>query len=262
VSVYNQALTAGQVSDDYAAAVNGVAPAPAAPASAYRDTVLGEADLVSYWRLGEASGTTAKDSRGTNDGSYLTGVTLGSPGAATNDPNSSATFNGTSAKVSLPALAPVTDFSVEGWTKLAAGAASGSGNNTLYGSNAKVRLLARPGGGSSPTTAYAGVWLAGTEYVLQPNSTAQSNLGAWVHWVMTRSAGTLTLYRNGVRIGRRTDLPASASADISGWIGAQTGNAYFLNGQIDDVSVYRSALGATAIANHYRAALSGPAPAP
>jgi hypothetical protein len=260
VSVYSQALTAGQVSDDYTAAVNGLAPT-AAPAGVYRDTVLGEAGLVSYWRLGETSGSTAKDSRATNDGSYLSGVILGSSGAVTNDPNASATFNGTSAKVSLPALATATDFSVEGWTKLSAGAVSGTGNNTLYGSSAKVRLLARPGGGSSPTTAYAGVWLGGTEYVLQPNS-AQSNLGTWVHWVMTRSAGTLTLYRNGVRIGRRTDLPASASADISGWIGAQTGNAYFLNGQIDDVAVYRSALSATAVADHYRAALSGPAPAP
>ena len=121
-------------------------------------------------------------------------------------------------------------------------------------------LFADPGKPDSPTTAYAGVWLGGTEYALQPNS-SQSNLGSWVHWVMTRSAGTLTLYRNGVRIGQRSDLPATATANITGWIGAQTGNAYFLNGRLDEVAVYSGALSATAVAGHYRAALSGPAPA-
>jgi hypothetical protein len=70
----------------------------------------------------------------------------------------------------------------------------------------------------------------------------------------------LTLYRNGVRIAQRTDLPAATTANISGWIGAQTGNAYFLNGAVDDVSVYTRALSASAVANHYNAAISGPAP--
>jgi hypothetical protein len=260
VAVYNQALTANQVSDNYAAGVNGVAPVDPS-AGVYRDTVLSTGSLLSYWRLGEASGATATDSRGTNNGTYLNGTVLGSGGAVTNDPNTSATFNGTTSKVSLPTLAPVTNFSIEGWTNLAPGAVAGSGNNTVFGSNGNVRLLARPGKPDSPTTAYAGVWLGGTEYVLQPNST-QSNLGSWVHWVMTRSAGTLTLYRNGVRIGLRSDLPATATANITGWIGAQTGNAYFLNGRLDEVAVYSSALSATAVADHYRAALSGPAPAP
>jgi hypothetical protein len=79
---------------------------------------------------------------------------------------------------------------------------------------------------------------------------------------MTRSAGTLSLYRNGTLIAQRTDLPATATANISGWIGAQGGNNYFLNGKIDDVSVYSSALSAAAVAGQYNAAISGPAPTP
>ena len=106
-------------------------------------------------------------------------------------------------------------------------------------------MLARPGLGSSPTAAYAGVWLNGTEYLLQPNSTA-SNLNTWVYWVLTRKGNTLTLYRNGVQIGQRTDLPATATATMSGSIGAQGGSNYFLTGRIDEVAVYNSALSAAA----------------
>jgi hypothetical protein len=122
-----------------------------------------------------------------------------------------------------------------------------------------VRLLVRPGTPSAPSAAYAGVWLNGTEYVLQPSSPA-SNVNTWVHWVLTRQGSTLTLYRNGAQIGQRTDLPASATANISGYIGAQGGSAYFLAGGIDDVAVYSSALSAVSVTNHYKAALYGPPP--
>jgi hypothetical protein len=101
--------------------------------------------------------------------------------------------------------------------------------------------------------------LNGTEYVLQPNGPA-SNVNNWVYWVVTRQGNTLTLYRNGAQLGQRTDLPATATANISGWIGAQGGSAYFLAGSIDDVAVYRGALSPTSITKHYKAALYGPAP--
>ena len=42
------------------------------------DTViLAEPSLVAYYRLDETSGTTAKDTKGTHDGSYHGGVELG-----------------------------------------------------------------------------------------------------------------------------------------------------------------------------------------
>ena len=131
-----------------------------------------------------------------------------------NDPDPAAAFNGTNNKVSLPALAPVTDFSLESWSFLT----SANANNAVYGTNGNVRILARPGGAAG-TTAYAGIWLNGTEYTLQP--TGPSNVNSWVHLVLTRQGSTLTLYRNGVQVATRTDLPAAAIANLSGWIGAQ-----------------------------------------
>jgi hypothetical protein len=244
---------------DYAAALNGLAPgAPAAPKASYRDTVLGESSLADYWRLGETSGSTAADSKGGAPGTYAN-ATLGvTPTGIANDPNPAAGFNGTTSKVSLPATLPTAagDFTVEGWTYLTN---ASSTNNTLFGANGTVRILARPGNAATPSAAYAGVWLGGTEYVLQPTSPA-SNVNTWVHWVLTRQGSTLTLYRNGAQIGQRSDLPATATANLNGAIGMQQGTAYPLAGTIDDVAVYTGALPPTAVSAHYRAALSGPAP--
>jgi hypothetical protein len=254
VTVYNQALTANQVSNGYVAATNGTVPPPPPPPSVpYATLVLGDSRLMAYWRLGESSGTTAVDAKSGANGTYVNGVTLGVQGAVVNDPDRAASFNGSNNKVSLPALPAVTDFSVESWSNLSTNAA----NNAVYGTNGNVRVLARPGG-SAGTTAYVGVWLNGTEYTLQPNGPA--NVGEWVHLVMTRAGSVLTLYRNGVQVAQRSDLPAAASANLSGWIGAQGGNAYYLNGRIDDVAVYNGALTAAQVSRHYKAALAAPAP--
>ena len=222
----------------------------------YFSLVASDPALLGYWRLGETSGTTAGDVVGAHNGTYVNKPALGSAGAIVNDPNTSVTFNGTSQRVKLPSLPSAQDFSIEGWTYLTD---SSVNNNTVYGDVGTVRLLARPGTGSHRTAAYAGVTLNGTEYVLQPTSPA-SDINSWVYWVVTRHGSTLTLYRDGVQIGQRTDLPASATASISGYIADQANGAYHLTGRVDDVAIYASALTASTIASHYQAALQGPPP--
>jgi hypothetical protein len=240
------------------AAINSGGQSPYASASAatisYATLVAGRPGLLAHWRLGESSGATAADAAGSYNGTYVNGPALGSPGAIANDPDTSVTFNGTSQRVTLPSLPAAGDFSIEGWTYLTNASVT---NNTLYGGNGTVRLLARPGTG--PTEAYAGVTLNGTEYVLQPLASA-SNLNTWVYWVLTRQGSTLTLYRNGVQIAQRSDLPATATATINGSIASQTNNLYYLTGRIDDAAIYTSALSPSTIAGHYQAALNGPAP--
>src|SRR5438477_8858545 len=46
---------------------------------------------------------------------------------------------------------------------------------------------------------------------LQPTSPS-SNINIWVYWALTRQGNLLTLYRNGVQIAQRSDLPATATA--------------------------------------------------
>ena len=136
---------------------------------------------------------------------------------------------------------------------------SSSSCKAVWASTWRVRMavLTRPGTG--PTAAYAGVTLNGTEYVLQPLNPVD-NLNTWVYWVLTRQGSTLTLYRDGVQIGQRTDLPATATANITGYIADQNNGLYYLNGGIDDVAVYASALTPSTIASHYQAAGYNPAP--
>ena len=227
-----------------------------AGALSYYSLVRSDPTVLAYWRLGESSGTVAADTTGTYNGTYVNKPTFGSPGAIVNDPSTAVTFNGTSQRITLPPLPSAGDFSIEGWTYLTNASVN---NNTLYGNVGTVRLLARPGTGTYRTAAYAGVTLNGTEYVLQPTSPA-SNINTWVYWVITRHGGTLTLYRDGVQIAQRTDLPATATANINGYIADQANGNYYLNGRIDDVAVYASALTASTVAGHYQAALHGPAP--
>ncbi len=259
VAVYNRALSSLDAINGYTVALNGLAPTPPPMSrTPYYNVVRSEQSLTAYWRLDESTGSTANDVLGKYNGTYVNAPTLGSVGAIVNDPDKSATFNGTSQRVNLPSLPSVGDFSIEGWTYLTNATVN---NNTLYGGGSTVQLLARPGTGSYPTAAYAGVTLGGTQYVLQPTSPA-SNINTWVYWVLTRQGGTLTLYRNAVQISQRTDLPATASANINGYIADELGGLYYLTGGVDDVAVYGSALGPQDITSHYQDAEFGPAPAP
>ena len=77
-----------------------------------------------YWRLGEASGTTAFDETGNgNPGTYLQAVTLGVPGALATELNSAARFDGGSGRISVndPASGALDvdtgDFTIEAWVK-------------------------------------------------------------------------------------------------------------------------------------------------
>ena len=58
---------------------------------AYGDLVLGSPGLVGYWRLGERSGTVARDETGANHGTYLAGATVGAAGLLAGDADAAVT---------------------------------------------------------------------------------------------------------------------------------------------------------------------------
>src|SRR5260370_23713151 len=100
--------------------------------SSYGSAVAGTAGLVSYWRLGESSGSVACDSRGSSPGSYVGGVTLGQPGALAGDPATSVRLDGSSGYASVPEASSLDvgdRFSVEAWVKR--GSVGGSSNQVV-----------------------------------------------------------------------------------------------------------------------------------
>jgi PKD repeat protein len=227
-----------------------------APAS-YRSLVLADGP-VSYWRLGEASGTSAADSAGTNTGSIRGGVTLGAPGALTGDPDTSMSFDGTSGYVSVPnspGLNLTGDLTVEAWVR--PGALDGVTRAVLH----------KGGTGGYPTYQYrigltSGNLWRGTVYVGSNNLTVTSPSIAstigWTHVVMARSGSTLKLYLNGVAV---------ATATASGTLNTSTGmlaigrtgavSVDYCKGSIDDVAAYPTALSAAQVAEHYRVGTGG-----
>ena len=79
---------------------------------------------VAYWRLGEASGTSAADSAGTNPGTYAGGPTLGQPGLLTGDPSTAVRFDGVNDQVTVPSSASLNQtsrLSITAWFTANAG---------------------------------------------------------------------------------------------------------------------------------------------
>jgi len=233
---------------------------PATRQGLYRRAVLLDGPLA-YWRPSEAVDWHLPDASGHHfDGLLSGGLTLEGEGGIVSERDGALTSDGTG-KVVLRSLPPLVDFTIEAWTNLADDAWNSDVfyDNAVYGAPDHVRLLLRPGGRVTSTFGYFGVWLDGTEYVLQPVALGASNTGQWVHWAMTRQGATLRLYRNGVQVGQRTDLPPASVANLSGTL-FSTGDRFLLKGSVDDVAVYGSALTADQLRDHIELARRVPTP--
>jgi PKD repeat protein len=224
----------------------------------YSGAVLADSPLA-YWRLGEASGTSAADASGNNrTGSYVGSPSRGLPGALAGDANTAVGFNGSSQYVSVPYAAALnpSQFTVEAW-------AYPTGGQGTYRSVVTSRDYAP--GNTRGYILYAAadntwqLWLgnggAGWEQVFGPTVT----LNAWTHLVATYDGTTARLYLNGV-------LAASSGAAYSPnaqrplrMAAGATDRApdYFLPGRVDEVAVYGSALAGTRVQAHYAAGTSG-----
>src|SRR5438105_4848445 len=100
----------------------GAATCTGSTGTTYSNLITGTAGLVSYYRLGETSGTSACDSWGSNAGTYTGGFTLGTVGAIKGEANTAATFNGSNGYVTVPhgsSLDVGDNFTVEAWVKRA-----------------------------------------------------------------------------------------------------------------------------------------------
>lgn len=217
----------------------------------YSSTILATAGLVSYWRLGETSGTSAADSIGTNTGTYTNGPTIGAAGVIVGDTDTAVTMTTASSQyVTVPDSSSLDlgdTFSVEFWVKLT----------------------------SSPTVPFcfvdrgAGSWIvrtadSGTAFVLRKNgtstlvtSTITLTIGRRYHIVVTKSTSTIHLWANNADVtGAVTNATMTNNALPLCIGGADGGTNDFLNGMIDEVAVYSVALSAATVQSHYIAGIN------
>src|SRR4051812_48830232 len=239
VALYKTALSATDVTNHFLLAA-AACPLPSTP---YASAVGSTTGLVGYWRLGEASGTTACDSKGANPGTYAGTVTLGQTGAIPGDSDKAALFGGTSASISVPARTSLDTgdtFSIEAWTK----------RSTL----GTAQVIA-----SKQGSAWTLALSTGNNVVLQQSgvnivasTTTIADTTTWHHVVATKSGTTTKLYIDGVdRTGTVTNKTlVNTTSPLA--IGQSGASASYYKGSLDDVALYSVALPASTVSSHYQ----------
>lgn len=211
--------------------------------SRYSDMILATAGLVSYWRLGESSGSAA-DSKGANTGT-CTNVTYSAAGGIAGDANTAFTFNGVDAKVNCgnTASLQLTTVSVEAWFKVS-GAISQDG---VVGKDGAYSILI-----ASNNLAFYD-WGSST----MRNSGVAVNDNVYHHAVVTTVSGGSNqslIYLDGalVMTTTRTDTSQTSPVIIGDFNASPTSP---FHGTIDEVAIYSSILAPATIKQHYNGGL-------
>ncbi|WP_344710937.1 PKD domain-containing protein [Aeromicrobium flavum] len=203
-----------------------------------------------YWRLGD-SGNTVADWLGNDDTTAGSGVSRGTAGALNNSTDTASAFNGTAnGRVISTQLTPGTNtFSTEVWFKTsssAGGKIAGFGSSASGDSNNYDRHLMMNTAGRLVFGVYPGAERTVT-------STRSYNDGQWHQAVASLSPGGQVLYVDGKRVAQRTDTTSAQAYNgywrLGGdntWTGAKN-----FNGQIDEFSVYPTALTAAQVNDHW-----------
>lgn len=218
----------------------------------YADVVMADAP-IGYWRLGEASGTTAADSSGNGyNGTYVS-CTQGAASLVANANGDLAVQgNGTSSQITVgdvAALVALTrSFSVEAWIKPA-----NVGANSGIWSAGYLGFCMRRNGTTIQVLSDYSVnigeieckFAAGTVYHVVGTVDANGLFTVWVNNAIigTLNAGSYTFKGSYVRIGADGSNATTAGA--------------FLDGELDEVAVYDAVLTASQIANHFAAGAPG-----
>ena len=228
------------------------------PQSAYYVEVWN--DLPTHWyRFGETSGTVAFDIgavRGV-DGTYVGGPELGDEGPIINDPDTAVSFDGVDDYVKLypTVLVAGTTYTIEMWLKIS-DRSGVTGYFTFFAqSNATVPTPPEPWGavtGNDLGDPGKIVWDART-------STSRVDDDAWHHVALVSSAGTQTLYVDGVAedSGAGSTAGSGANGTFVGHPALTTAGAIsrkFWPGSIDEVAIWTAtAVAGSRIAAHNEA---------
>lgn len=209
---------------------------------------------ISYWRLGETSGTVAQDEQSANPGTYAGGFTRGVPGVL---PGNTAThLDGASGRVALgaPASLRPNNFTVEAWFRTS----SSAGTQVVY----RVRwygMWLKVSGGRLEGVAYYGN--LGTDYrsVYSPQFV---NDGRWHHGVLTKDGASLALFVDGAAVASlpMTEATYYSPSNNTGVAIGRDGDfsGEYFSGDIDEVAVYNHALTASQVQGHF--SLANPPP--
>jgi hypothetical protein len=235
-AIYSTALSATTVQDHYRCGQR------------YRDAVLDTSGLVGYWRLSEPFGSVAFDSKGTDDGAYKNGTTLGAAGALTTTNDLGASFDAVNDYVTVPNIAGLDltgAITVEAWCKPSS-------------VSDKLVVAKRDATGYAWEMGFATTGAAIGRINSNTNEARTATIyttGSWYLLTMTYDQSTIRLYVNGQQQATFAYTGAITTPNIPVMIGRRgtTGAESWFSGTIDEVAIYNRALSATEVQAHYDA---------
>lgn len=208
---------------------------------------------VVYYRLGELTGTTAKDSSGNgHDGTLSGGVTVAQAGLIKGDPNGSMLFDGTSGLINLPTTGLPTGanpWTLEAWVKMPGTLpVSGSGFNGVVSIGTNV----------SKQIAWMYYRTTSQKFRLDTADNTINFTGVAVgngiyHLVGTYDGVTVTFYVNGVAQGTYADTLSITYGTAQ--IGDDNGGDLW-SGIIDEAAIDTKALTANQVTVNYQAGIA------
>jgi len=221
----------------------------------YRALVLSHGP-ESYWRLGESSGTNAADEMGNHDGTYTDTPTLGATGLITNDTDTSVEFDGANEYVEIDdiadGLAGQTELTIEAWinadsfssaiVRINRDFPATTGDN-VYGITAHTNGAFRWVDQNDTLDSTAGDLTVDTKHYVAATRDSSDVVRLYVDGVLVKTgstSGTTALATDIAQIGMDWD-------DLGG---TPTETQHF-DGHIDEVAVYKRALTAHEIAEHW-----------
>ncbi len=256
-AVYPSALSAASIADHYAIATGSATQQPPTPTDRYGAAVVADGPLA-YWRLGETAGPVAVDTSGNGrSGVYSAGLTYGQPAAVEGTTDTAVGLSGdpTGQVASASALPSLSSYSEEGWlrtTSTSGGKLFGFGSSQSANSGTYDRHVYMTNDGHL----VFGVFTGTTVTVSSP---AVYNDGRWHHVVATQGSTGMTLWVDGRSVGSSPETGHDMSSafwrvggdNLAGWPNAPT--SAWLNGFIDEASLYDKALTPTQVAAHFGA---------
>ncbi|HEV2889971.1 MAG TPA: LamG-like jellyroll fold domain-containing protein [Frankiaceae bacterium] len=217
------------------------------PAATYADTV--EADgPAAFWRLGEASGTTAVDASGNNrPATYAGSLLYGQPGLLSGDADTAMLFrNATTDGRATAALSGLlgTQLTAEAWVDYGGGSVAGARNNVLARGSGDGSWLLRVYQSTTGSGEVRALWglQKGT---VRPEAVATISRGRH-HLAGTYDGATLRLYVDG-KLAASSALDAAAPVTTSS---VAVGSLLDDDMKIDDAAVYGRALSAPELKTH------------
>lgn len=221
--------------------------------SAYQAAVLADSP-IDYYRLDEASGTTARDISGNgNNGTYTSRITL-NQGGATTDGDTAVAMTGTGMQHGGGSTLPTgtTSRTVEVWFKTTATPSSPWGSTLVaWGAESSNEMFAVKV--FSSTQVKMTNWNNAYYFTVPAGDNTLD--GKWHYLVETFDGTNTTFYYDGQNIGTQAVSVNTVLSSVGLVLGSQTGfNDSPYNGSLDEVAIYNKVLTAAQIQAHYNAA--------